>query len=556
MFRTTLVLMMFVICIPGLSRPSDLLQGFQEDLLVYGLNHPVAAEYSPDGRLFILEKGGNIRISKNGVLLRKPFLKLRVNDIFERGLLGLAIDPDFLNNHFIYIYRTTSPSSPKNRVERYTAKSDVGSLSSRKVLITDIRSDNGQHNGGGLRFGPDGKLYISTGDGGVDQATAQDLSGLNGKILRINPDGSIPSDNPFVGQTGVKGEIWCYGLRNPWRFAIHPQTGQLAIGDVGASRYEEINIGRAGANYGWPAFEGIGTDPRFVNPVYQYSHVEQNADAAVTGGFFYTGKKFPARYVNRLFFSDYVRGFIKTLTLDANGNSIGVEDFAKNVSFPVHLTQTTDGGLLYVDIRTGEIRKIHYVGGRNRPPVAAAEASRFSGKVPLKVQFSSKGTHDPDGDPIEYLWNFGDGQNSSIANPEHIYLVKGVYFAVLTVRDQKNGVSVSQSLRISVGNEAPVPIILRPSSGLEVHPGEVVAFAGKGTDAEDGVLNPRHLMWSAELHHNNHTHPFFDGLRGTKGSFVVPETHDTGTLFYRLKLEVIDSGRIRAETYVDLIHKP
>jgi glucose/arabinose dehydrogenase len=555
MVRVVVSLLVLVFLLPDSGSSADLLQGFQEDLIAYGLDHPVAAEYAPDGRLFILEKGGDIRIFKNGALLKRPFLRLRVNDIFERGLLGLAIDPDFQNNHFIYIYRTTSPNTPTNRIERYVAQSDVGSLSSRKVLLTGIRSDNGQHNAGGLRFGPDGKLYISTGDGGVNQNTAQDLSGLNGKILRLNRDGSIPSDNPFVGQPGIRGELWCYGLRNPWRFAIHPKTGQIAIGDVGASLFEEINVGRPGANYGWPAFEGIGTDPRFVNPVYQYSHGE-GADAAVTGGFFYTGKKFPANYVNRLFFSDYVRGFIKTLTLDANGNAIGVEDFATNVSFPVHLTQTPDGGLLYVDIRTGEIRKIHYVGGRNRPPVAVADASRFSGKVPLKIQFSSKGTRDPDGDTIAYLWNFGDGQSSSVANPEHIYMVKGVYFAVLTANDRKNGVSVSQSLRITVGNEPPVPTILRPSSGLEVHPGEVVAFAGKATDPEDGVLNARYLMWSAELHHNNHTHPFFSGLRGTKGSFVVPETHDTGTLFYRLKLEVIDSGRIRTETFVDLIHKP
>ena len=220
MRRIVFFLLILFSFIPDLCRSADLLQGFQEDLLVYGLTHPVAAEFAPDGRLFILEKGGNIRIYKNGGLLTRPFLKLRVNDIFERGLLGLAIDPDFLNNHFIYIYRTTSPNSPKNRVERYTAKSDIGSISSRKVLITEIRSDNGQHNAGGLRFGPDRKLYISTGDGGIDQSTAQDLNGLNGKILRINSDGSIPSDNPFVGQAGIRPEIWCSGLRNPWRFGI------------------------------------------------------------------------------------------------------------------------------------------------------------------------------------------------------------------------------------------------------------------------------------------------------------------------------------------------
>lgn len=554
--RSILFVLVVASLLPRLAFSADLLAGFQEDLLVYGLDHPVSAEYAPDGRLFIIEKGGKVRIFKNGVLLRQPFLKLRVNDIFERGLLGLAFDPDFKTNQFVYIYRTTWQNAPQNRVERYTAKGDVAVVASKKILIANIRSDNGQHNAGGLRFGPDGKLYVSTGDGGVDPMTAQDLAGLNGKILRINPDGSIPSDNPFVASPGARPEIWCYGLRNPWRFAIHPQTGRLAVGDVGGYRYEEMNLGRAGGNFGWPLSEGIGTDPAHVNPVYQYSHMKNTADAAVTGGFFYTGKKFPSKYIDRLFFSDYVRGFIKSLAIDSNGNVTGIEDFATDVPYPVHLSQTPDGGLLYVDVRSGEIRKIHYVGGRNRPPVVSAEASRSAGKVPLTVQFSSKGTRDPDGDTIQYLWDFGDGQKSTESNPQHIYTRKGVYFAVLTVQDPKRAIASSQSLRITVGNEPPVAVILRPPAGTEVRAGETITFTGKGIDAEDGVLNPRRLLWSAELHHNNHTHPFFSDLRGTTGTFVVPETHDTGVLFYRLKLEVIDSAHVRSEIFVDLIHKP
>ncbi len=545
-----------VLLVPVFSFATDLLPGFQEELLVYGLNHPVAAEYAPDGRLFILEKGGTIRIFKNGVLLKKPFLRMRVNDIIERGLLGLALDPNFSTNHHIYIYRTTAVDSPKNRVERFTAVNDTTTRSTRKILLSGIRSDNGQHNAGGLRFGPDGKLYISTGDGGLDKLDAQDLAGLNGKILRINPDGSVPSDNPFIGRIDARPEIWCYGLRNPWRFAVHPQSGMVAIGDVGSAFFEEINVGRAGGNFGWPVVEGVSADSSYINPCYSYGHVKGREDAAINGGSFYTANQFPSRYRDRLFITDYIREFIKALTLDQSGNLLEVEAFATNLPAPVHLTQGPNGTLMYVSIKTGEIRLIRYVGGKNRPPVAIANASKEAGKLPLTVVFSSSGSKDPDGDPIGFNWDFGDGSLSTAANPQHTYSRKGVYFVLLTVRDNKKGVGYSQSIRITVGNEPPAAIILRPSSGFVVHPGQVVDYAGKGRDPEDGTLNPRFLIWSAELHHNSHTHPFLQDIRGRKGTFVVPEIHDTGTFFFRLQLEVVDSSGVRTSTSVDLPFLP
>jgi glucose/arabinose dehydrogenase len=535
---------------------AELLPGFQEDLIVYGLNRPVAVEYTPDGRLFIVEKGGTIHVFKNGALLRKPLLRLPVNDIVERGLLGLALDPDFSNNQYIYIYRTTSANEPKNRVERYTVTGDIISRSSRKILLSGIRSDTGAHNAGDLQFGPDGKLYISTGDGGIDGTTAQDLTGLNGKILRINSDGSIPGDNPFVGRPDARPEIWCYGLRNPWRFAVHPKTGTVAIGDVGSTLYEEINIGRPGLNYGWPQAEGDSTNSNFNNPIYKYDHAQDRKDSAINGGFFYTAKKFPSVYRDRLFITDYVRGFIRTLTLDQNNNVLAVEEFASEIDSPVHMIQSPDGGLVYVSIGAGEIRKIRYVGDKNRPPIAVAEVSKDSGKVPLTVNFTSKGTKDPDEDPINYLWDFGDHTTSTLPNPQHTYATKGVYFALLTVRDDKKGVGYSKSMKITVGNEPPTASILKPPNGLVVRPGDTVEFTGKGTDPEDGALNPRFLSWNTVLHHNKHTHPFFEEVKGRKGSFVVPPTTDVGTLFYRLELEVVDSSGVRSRSTVDLTLKP
>ncbi len=529
--------------------------GFQEDLLVYGLRLPVCAEYAPDGRLFILEKQGHVRIFKNGQLLPKPFLKLNVNGLYERGLLGIAFDPDFRNNQFIYIYHTTSPITPQNVVERFTANGDVADVSSRLVLLQGIRSDSGVHNAGCLRFGPDNKLYISTGDGGQDSSLSQDLNSLNGKILRINSDGTIPPDNPFVGRTGARPEVWCYGLRNPWRFAFDPSSGLMIIGDVGANTYEEINVGRAGSNYGWPAVEGPAGNPSYIDPIYSYNH--DAGGAAVVTGNFYTGNKFPSKYRNRLFFTDYGRKFIRLMKLDSNGIPQSTIDLAQELTTPVHMFEGNDGSILYVNITSGEIRKIRYVGGRNRPPVVESGVTKRSGPVPLTVKFNANGTVDPDGNSLTYEWDFGDGQKSNISNPLHTYLKKGVYYAVLTVRDDRGGAGYGRALKIVAGNVAPVATIVTPADGTVVHLGDVLAFSGKGRDLEDGIIPAEDMVWSAKLYHNDHTHPALGGIRGRSGSFPIPTTlHADGNLFFRLKLRVKDAEGLSTSTTVDLPIKP
>ena len=529
--------------------------GFQEDLIVYGLRDPVNAEYAPDGRLFILEKEGRIRIFKNGQLLAQPFLKLSVSSLYERGLLGFAFDPNFNSNHYVYIYRTAEGTIPENVVERYTANGDTASVSSRVTLVSGIHSDSGIHNGGHLRFGPDGKLYISTGDGGLNHENAQDLNSLNGKILRINADGTIPSDNPFFGQANRRGEVYCYGLRNPWRFAFFPGSNLLAVGDVGGNDYEELNICRPGANFGWPVVEGPGGNPSYIDPVYSYNH--DAGGAAIIVGDFYSGTKFPTKFQNRLFFTDYARRFIRMMKLDSNGNPLSTVDLASGLTNPVHIFEAPDGSLQYLNLNTGEIRKIRFVGGRNRPPVVDSGASKKSGPVPFSVRFNSAGTFDPDNNPITYEWDFGDGQKSELPNTLHTYDKKGTYYALLTVRDNKGGVGFARPLKISVGNIAPVATILAPANGTVVHPGDIIQFNGKGTDFEDGKISPDRMVWSAKLYHNDHSHPAMAGIRGRSGSLPVPNVlHGDGNLFIRLRFRVTDSEGLGASAYVDLPLKP
>jgi len=214
-------------------------------------------EIAPDGRIFVCQQGGSLRVIKNGVLLSTPFLTLNVDPNGERGLLGIAFDPNFANNNFLYVYYTV-PSTPRhNRVSRFTANGDVVVPGSEQIILElDNLSSATNHNGGAIHFGTDGKLYIAVGEN-ANSANSQSLGTTLGKFLRINADGSIPSDNPFVSQTsGINQAIWARGLRNPFNFAIDRSNGRIHLNDVGQDSWEEVNQGVAGSNYGWPQTEG------------------------------------------------------------------------------------------------------------------------------------------------------------------------------------------------------------------------------------------------------------------------------------------------------------
>jgi glucose/arabinose dehydrogenase len=340
-----------IVCVsPALALQTS---GFQESLVTGGLTSATAMEFAPDGRLFVSEKDGRLRVVKNGVLLPTPFLTLSVATESERGLLGIAFDPNFATNRFVYVYYTRSTPTIKNRVSRFTASTvnpDIGEPNSELVILDEIASDAGNHNGGAIHFGLDGKLYIAVGDGGSTPSNSQSLNTLSGKLLRINPDGSIPSDNPFIGVPGARGEVWALGLRNPYTFAIDPVSGKIHINDVGQSTWEEVNLGAAGANYGWPVCEGVCGNPSYTNPIHTYG---RSVGQAITGGAFYRGNQFPSLYTGSYFFSDYIGGWIKRM--DTNNQ---VTDFWEPNNGPVDLKVGPDGALYYLSIFNGQVRKI------------------------------------------------------------------------------------------------------------------------------------------------------------------------------------------------------
>ena len=270
--------------------------GFSETLFASGLSAPTAMAFAPDGRLFVCQQGGLLRVIKNGTLLATPFVTVNTTANGERGLLGIAFDPNFASNQFLYVYYTASTPATHNRVSRFKANGDVALAGSETVLFDlDNLSAATNHNGGALHFGPDGKLYLAAGEN-ANRNNSQLLTNVLGKISRINSDGTIPADNPttFPGiagsTTGNNRAIWSVGLRNPYTFRFQPGTGRMFINDVGQNTWEEINDGIAGSNYGWGICEGFCAPPNanFRDPLFEYGHGSSSTTGcAITGGAFY-----------------------------------------------------------------------------------------------------------------------------------------------------------------------------------------------------------------------------------------------------------------------------
>jgi glucose/arabinose dehydrogenase len=373
--------------------------GFTDSLVAGGLSNPTTMAFAPDGRLFVSQQGGQLRVIKNGALLATPFLTVTTDPSGERGLLGIAFDPNFASNQFVYIYYTVNSSPAHNRVSRFTANGDIAVANSETVIfeLSNLSSAT-NHNGGAMHFGGDGKLYIAVGENG-NGANAQTLGNLLGKVLRINSDGTIPTDNPFFNTaTGANRAIWTLGLRNPYTFAFQPVTNRMFINDVGEVTWEEINDGIAGSNYGWPNTEGPTTNPSFRSPLFWYGHgTGATVGCAITGGTFYNPSvnQFPSNYVGKYFFADFCSGWIRLL--DPANNT--ATDFASGISSPVDLQVGPDGNLYYLARGSGAVFKVSYTPPQNQPPVGSitTPASGTLYNAGDTINYSGTGTDPEDG---------------------------------------------------------------------------------------------------------------------------------------------------------------
>ena len=357
---------------------ANLPSGFTEEQFGGNLSgSPTAMAFAPDGRLFVCLQSGQLRVIKNGSLLSAPFASLTVDSSGERGLLGIAFDPNFATNHYLYVYYTVATSPIHNRVSRFTAAGDTAVPGSEAIILElDNLSSATNHNGGAIHFGPDGKLYIGVGEN-ANGANSQTLSNLLGKILRINADGTIPTDNPFYNTApGNNRAIWALGLRNPFTFAFRPGTTRLFINDVGQSTWEEINDGIAGSNYGWPATEGPTSNPAFRSPIYFYGHgTSDTTGCAIVGGAFYNPPvpQFPSSYIGKYFFADLCSGWIRVFD-PSTGTATG---FATGISNPVDLHVGPEGALYYLAQGSG--------GQVFRVTALPAEALNISGRARVET---------------------------------------------------------------------------------------------------------------------------------------------------------------------------
>jgi glucose/arabinose dehydrogenase len=335
---------------------------FAQVLVANGISNPTAMAFAPDGRIFVAQQSGALRVIKNGTLLATPFITLSVNDDGERGLIGVTLDPDFATNHYLYLYHTTTEDGLHNRVTRFTANGDVALAGSASIVIDlDPLSSATNHNGGAMHFGKDGKLYVAIGEN-ANGSHAQNLETYHGKLLRLNKDGSAPADNPFPTGSEHKKRIWAYGLRNPFTFSVHPETGRILVNDVGQGTWEEINDATTGGqNFGWPNVEGTSTNTAFTNPIYAYPHNGGDiSGCAITGGTFFSpaATNYPSEYAGRYFFQDLCGNWISSITL---GSTVTRTTFATGVAGSgVAITTGNDGNLYFLSRSSGALYKIIY----------------------------------------------------------------------------------------------------------------------------------------------------------------------------------------------------
>ncbi len=582
---------------------------------------PTCIAFGDAANMFVAEKGGRLWNVRNGVKRLTMVLDLsaEVLNNGDRGLLSVATDLEWNNNGWIYLLYIVDPNGDNNEAEqesfgrltRYTTYKDqngdlVADPASRLILIgptwgEGIPSLHLSHSVGDLRFGVDGSLFISTGDGAhydytdvgghdpngfgpgkfdssedVGAFRSQLVTSLAGKILRVDPaTGLGMPDNPFFTGNAMDNQsrVYAMGLRNPFRFTVRPNSGtpgRLYVGDVGWGTWEEINSALLGAeNFGWPCWEGPrvessydAADPimacnnasAFTKPLWFFNHSFPGNNGftsqCIAGMQTYEGTNYPQQYSGRLFWCEYSSDWIRTVRF-VNGQPTEVELFGNNIGNPVDLiADPATGDLIYVAIGDQAIRRVRYTKA-NHPPEVVASATPRWGAAPLSVTFDASGSSDPEGQPLSYLWEFGDGGTDTNAVTVHSYPTGLNYTAKLTVTDVGNETGTWSTL-ISVDNTPPViQQILSPAAGSFFVDGQQITFDALVSDLEDNAAGGAPLVeWKFELVHDHHTHPSWDKLTGTPANWTAA-SEGPGT-YFRVTLKVTDSRGLIASKIFDL----
>jgi uncharacterized repeat protein (TIGR01451 family) len=474
--------------------------GFAQTQLAHGLAKPDVIAFAPGGDIYVGEQGGTILIYRNGALLAAPVVTVpNVASQGESGLLGLAFDPSFAANGYLYVSYTAAVTNkagatqPFAQLSRFTVVNDTISPATEKVYYRGNQAQNPHHPGNDLKVGPDGKLWWSVGDNVPAISNAKTLTNIYGKILRFNLDGTIPADNPFVNVPGAIPAIYAYGLRNPFRFTFLP-NGSAMTEDTGSSYWEELDTIQPGGNYGWPLYEGNCFSCGAVNPAYAFGHYPvDGAASAITA---YSGSAFPAQYDHVVFFGDYNRRDIQAVSFDP-GYQTETSDtvFDTNAGTIADLAEGPDGNLYFVSIFEGTFSKISAPG----PFPAAASAGSATRAARTTTQVAAAGT-------------------------------------------------------------LPTASITAPAT---YNAGDTVAFSGTATDPADGTLPAYDYRWKTDFYSNGVAAPsyrdevpysFYGPATGvTAGTFQIPaDPSQTPSSFYRITLTVTDSSGLQTVVTKDI----
>ena len=633
--RGVWLLLLAVVCLGLLPAPAisqTVPSGFfiQNAFPTASFNLPTLIVFMPDGRKLVAEKGGKVWVlTQTGAQLATPFIDLsaKVLSNGDRGLHGVALDPDFATNRWVYFLYTADPDSNGSddeigafgRLERYQtslSNPNIIDQTTRQILIggtwdTGIPEPprHQHHMVGTLRFAPDKTLMVGSGDaanadrldsGGSDPLSAygpgrtdpaedigafraRTLNSMDGKILRVDKETGLglPS-NPYWDGDGAsdRSRVWVYGLRNPFRFSFRPGTGAsdptlgqpgvLYIGDVGLNTTEELSIARQGGlNLGWPCIEGGFPEPDYqaenqtyfpnpnvicsagpsaenpapnASPALWWGHDGTGSNPAgwegncAIGGVFYTGDTYPAAYRGAYFIADFGKGWIRRVLVDAADNVVGTNTFVDDAGPVVDVeADPANGDLYYIDIGSARVNRIGYSSG-NLPPVAIASMNPTSGYVPLTVTATASASTDPDGDPLTYLWSFGDGGFASQADTTYTYESPGAYQATVTVSDGNGGSNLA-AFNVVPGQIPPPGHILLPLENQFYLQNVTLALEAVPADSIQG---PATYRWDVDLHHNTHIHPSIETRFGQATSFVpvTPSGHDGENYHLGIRLSV------------------
>lgn len=561
---------------PSVSNASASVPAEFEDTLVTKVGTPIGLAWTPDGRMLIARKNGEVRVFVNDTLLSQPAIDLddSLCTTGERGLQDVAVHPNFSENGYVFLYYTFnkfgsceehSDDGPVNRLARYVLQEDnTIDLNSETIFFDTPQLYEDHHNGGDIAFGKDGNLYVSIGDGArQNEGWQSDPGYLMGKIVRLTADGGIPVDNPFTGADSARchvngvppagspagtkcQEVLSLGFRNPFRMGFDPNSESVRfyINDVGVNTWEEIDEGPVpGGDYGWNEMEGpckrsstteCDPPPEYVDPIHWYYHGD--GGAAITGGAFVPNGLWPSEYDGAYFYARFVQGKLHYLQPGASGcrsctpptsnfHDVHFSDIERIMTLVFGPYENTQA--LYYTTQGNEVRRIVYTGSANRSPVAVAEAVPDAGEVPLTVQFDASGSTDPDGDPLAYAWDLdGDyGVDSTDVAPTHEYTSVGTYTIALTVADGNGGIDTT-TVTIDAGNTPPVPQMLVPGPADTFAAGQKIVLSGSATDFQDGALGDQALTWEVRQHHNTHWHPFLEPTAGNDIEIITPGPED------------------------------